>query len=187
MDAMPERGRKRGSTGPRQDIDTARFQRLLEEKQAQVNRGFEEIKNHTFAHSLKDSTGEDSSYDQHSADLATATFEREKDLGLKDGLEIDRAKIELALNRIEAGNYGYCLRCGKPIPEGRLVAVPETELCIDCQKEEEVRPASRRPIEEQTPRLGPPGAFETLTDDVITTGEDLPTSGRRRMPGREVP
>ena len=120
----------------------------------------------TFSESLKERTGEDSSYDQHSADLALETFERGKDLGLKDGLEIDRAKIALALERIDKGNYGNCLRCGNPIPEGRLQAVPEAELCIHCQREQEVAPASTRPVEEETPRLGVYGGFELLADDV---------------------
>ena len=60
---------------------------------------FERIKRNTFSKDLRDATGEMAAYDQHSADLATETFER-KDLGLKDGLEIDRAKIDLALDRI---------------------------------------------------------------------------------------
>lgn len=163
----------------REDIDLQRFENLLREKKAQADKGFEEIKNHSFSESLKESTGEDSSYDQHSADLALATFEREKDLGLKDGLEISRAKLAQALDRMQKGTYGFCLRCGKPIPEGRLKAIPETELCIECQKEEEVAPANRRPVEERTPRGGPMGGLETLSDDVTATGEDRPTSGRR--------
>lgn len=52
-------------------------------------------------------------------------------------------------NRLHKGTYGYCLRCGRPIPAGRLAAMPEAELCVPCQEEEETRPASRRPVEEQ--------------------------------------
>ena len=150
----------------RNDIDVQRYKALLEEKQSQVIKGFKGIMEGTFSESLKERTGEDSSYDQHSADLALETFERGKDLGLKDGLEIDRAKIALALERIDKGNYGNCLRCGNPIPEGRLQAVPEAELCIHCQREQEVAPASTRPVEEETPRLGVYGGFELLADDV---------------------
>lgn len=28
-----------------------------------------------------------------------------------------------------------CARCGGPIPEGRLEALPETELCVKCSAE----------------------------------------------------
>jgi len=163
--------------GQRPDIDLKRFERLLHDKQARAGKALEDIREHTFAFSLKESTGEDSTYDQHSADLALPTFERGKDLGLKDGLEVNLAKIGLALERLHKGSYGCCLRCGKPILEGRLEAIPETELCIECAREEEVRPASRRPVEEQIP-MRPMGGIETLTDDVNTTREDRPTKGR---------
>ena len=45
--------------------------------------------------------------------------------------------IENALKRIGEGKYGYCLQCGKKIPEGRLRAIPEAVLCIDCKSQNE--------------------------------------------------
>ncbi|MCH3919989.1 MAG: TraR/DksA C4-type zinc finger protein [Sphaerochaeta sp.] len=45
--------------------------------------------------------------------------------------------IEGALDRIHAGRYGTCLRCGKKIPEERLRALPYAVLCLDCKNEEE--------------------------------------------------
>ncbi|TCK18064.1 TraR/DksA family transcriptional regulator [Thiogranum longum] len=41
-------------------------------------------------------------------------------------------KIDAALLRIKAGTYGVCERCGNPIGEKRLAAVPYTTVCIDC-------------------------------------------------------
>lgn len=167
----------------RTDINFECYRALLLEKQAQVVKGLQGIKDSTFSESLKERTGEDSTYDQHSADLALETFEREKDLGIKDGLEIDKAKIALALDRIEKGTYGNCLRCGNPIPEGRLQAVPEAELCIHCQREqEEIAPASRRPVEEDTPRLGVYRGFELLADDVNPEGDDRAKPGTDSRP-----
>jgi RNA polymerase-binding protein DksA len=46
--------------------------------------------------------------------------------------------IENAIARIHNGKYGYCLRCGKKIPEERLRAIPYAVLCIDCKNAEEV-------------------------------------------------
>ncbi len=40
--------------------------------------------------------------------------------------------IEEALRRIDEGTYGKCVVCGKPIPERRLQALPETETCLNC-------------------------------------------------------
>lgn len=37
-----------------------------------------------------------------------------------------------ALDRIEKGTYGGCERCGKPIPYGRLLVMPEARNCAAC-------------------------------------------------------
>ena len=41
-------------------------------------------------------------------------------------------RIEAALKRIEAGDYGYCLTCGDPIPTKRLDLDPSVATCVDC-------------------------------------------------------
>lgn len=47
--------------------------------------------------------------------------------------------IDAALNRIEAGKYGLCMKCGTQIPEGRLEAIPTAVLCVDCKSAAERR------------------------------------------------
>ena len=44
----------------------------------------------------------------------------------------DIASVRRALERIEDGSYGQCVKCGEDIAEGRLEARPEAALCIDC-------------------------------------------------------
>jgi RNA polymerase-binding transcription factor DksA len=63
-----------------------------------------------------------STYDN--ADSGSATFEREKDLGLLDDLEVELAEIEAAIERIENGTYGIDEVTGQPIDPARLDAVP---------------------------------------------------------------
>jgi len=46
-------------------------------------------------------------------------------------------QIEHALKRIVAGHYGRCEFCGGKIAEARLNALPYTNSCIDCQRENE--------------------------------------------------
>lgn len=41
-------------------------------------------------------------------------------------------RLENAMNRIENGTYGICIKCGKEIPAGRLETVPEALICVDC-------------------------------------------------------
>lgn len=148
--------RVRGRNG----LDLVKFENMLLREKERLLRGFSALKEKTFADSQRESIAEDSAYDQHPADIGTETFEREKDLGLKDGIEIGLSRVEGALARIRQGTYGVCLRCGRPIPEGRLEAAPEVELCIRCQKEEEVKPRSRRPVEEQVIKPGFPDEGE---------------------------
>jgi DnaK suppressor protein len=37
-----------------------------------------------------------------------------------------------ALNRIDQGSYGFCVRCKREIPFGRLDAMPEALICVPC-------------------------------------------------------
>lgn len=46
-------------------------------------------------------------------------------------------QIERALQRIVSGVYGRCEYCGGKIAEARLNALPYTNSCIDCQRENE--------------------------------------------------
>src|SRR6059058_6469312 len=46
-------------------------------------------------------------------------------------------QIEHALKRIVEGVYGRCEYCGGKIAEARLNALPYTNSCIDCQRENE--------------------------------------------------
>jgi RNA polymerase-binding transcription factor DksA len=51
-------------------------------------------------------------------------------LGNADLEEVRR--IDAALDRIAAGTYGTCSKCGDPISDERLVAVPTAALCRNC-------------------------------------------------------
>lgn len=41
-------------------------------------------------------------------------------------------RIEASLRRIDAGDYGYCVTCGEPIPLRRLESDPTLPSCVDC-------------------------------------------------------
>jgi len=86
--------------------------------------------------SLEDDT-EEETYDNHLADSATATLNREIDYTLEENAEHVLDAINEALQRIEAGTFGQCGRCGKPIAEERLEAIPYANRCIDCKRLEE--------------------------------------------------
>lgn len=48
------------------------------------------------------------------------------------------SKIELALGKMDAGDFGSCEQCGEEIAVGRLEARPVTQFCIDCKTEQEL-------------------------------------------------
>ena len=51
--------------------------------------------------------------------------------------------IEGALGRLASGTYGQCIRCGSPIPPGRLEAYPTAKRCLSCQQQHEEARAGR--------------------------------------------
>ncbi|MFW6324988.1 MAG: TraR/DksA family transcriptional regulator, partial [Desulfovibrionales bacterium] len=43
-----------------------------------------------------------------------------------------RARLEQAVKRLDEEDFGICVECGEPIAVKRLLALPETTLCIEC-------------------------------------------------------
>lgn len=119
-------------------IDTSRFRDLLVEERQRVAAAIQNL-HEDHQGSLGEETGEDAVYDNHLADTATETYDRELDYTLEENSEHVLADIDAALNRIEDGSYGMCTNCGKQIPEERLEARPSATLCIDCRRERERR------------------------------------------------
>jgi RNA polymerase-binding transcription factor DksA len=92
---------------------------------------------HLHDESEGESTSELSHVAQHSADIASETFEREKDFSILEQVEAELADVERALLRLDADTYGTCEACGEPIAEERLEAMPATRFCIRHQTEAE--------------------------------------------------
>jgi len=119
-------------------IDTARFRQMLEEERTRVRAAIDNL-HAEHPGSISDETGEDAVYDNHLADTATETYDRELDYTLEENSEHVLAEIDAALRRIDDGTYGQCTNCGRQIPEERLEARPYATLCIDCQRRREGR------------------------------------------------
>ncbi len=84
-----------------------------------------------------------SSSDQHPAEQATETMERELDMGVAQRMGRELAEVEAALHRVEDGSYGRCEICGKSIGEERLEVMPAARFCIDDQAKAEHDPSRR--------------------------------------------
>jgi RNA polymerase-binding protein DksA len=119
-------------------IDTDHFQQALLEERGRVAAAIENLHD-DHPGSIRDETGEDAVYDNHLADTATETYDRELDYTLEENCENVLGEIDAALKRIEEGTYGTCTNCGNPIPPERLAARPWATLCIDCKRQRERR------------------------------------------------
>mgnify|MGYP002349698394 CR=1 FL=1 len=120
----------------------------LETEKEQLQQTIESI-DEGLSQRLTASVGELSSYDQHTADLGAETFERSKDVALRENSRRLLADVEDALELMDSGEYGICQDCGQPIDEGRLRAIPSATRCLECkQAEESVRDRWHRPVEE---------------------------------------
>ena len=113
-------------------MDTERFRKSLLEERERLSSTIEHL-HETNSSSLEDET-EEETFDNHLADSATATLDREIDYTLEENAENLLRAIDQALERIENGSYGKCERCGQQIAEERLEAIPHATRCIDCQR-----------------------------------------------------
>ncbi|UCE23818.1 MAG: TraR/DksA C4-type zinc finger protein [Candidatus Zixiibacteriota bacterium] len=116
--------------------DLERCRQLLLEKRKAL---FEELSamNTKLGKTIKESTGDLSSYSYHMADQGTDAMERELTFMLSSKSGRFLYHIDEALRRIDRGDYGKCVTCGKQIGIDRLKAVPHARLCIDCKSAEE--------------------------------------------------
>lgn len=95
-----------------------------------------------FSGDQREVTGELSTVDQHPADVADITYQRELQQTTQELLEREVAQVEDALRARASGTYGTCQECGRSIPEERLQARPQATLCVECQRRlESARPA----------------------------------------------
>jgi RNA polymerase-binding protein DksA len=117
--------------------DRTFFKQLLLEKRLELLKELGHLKDSGNSDTLKDASGDNSSYSFHMADQGTDNMEREKAyyFATREGRLLYH--IDQALERVHAGTYGFCHECGKPIARERLEAVPHARLCITCKANEE--------------------------------------------------
>jgi RNA polymerase-binding protein DksA len=116
-------------------VDVARLRDLLEEERRRVLDAIEYLQKENPG-SIEDET-DDETTDNHLAETATVTLDREIDYTLEENSEHVLSSIDGALGRIDDGTYGNCLNCGTAIAEDRLAAIPWATHCIDCKRLEE--------------------------------------------------
>jgi RNA polymerase-binding transcription factor DksA len=125
--------------------ETGKFHRLLVELRDHLIDGVNFLASDNLKRSARDASGELSGYSLHMADAGTDNFDREFALSLVSNEQEALYEIEEALKRLEAGTYGICEMCEKPVRKERLEAVPFARLCVQCQSS--VEKDRRRPMQ----------------------------------------
>jgi RNA polymerase-binding transcription factor DksA len=119
-------------------IDDATVRRWLEIQRARLAGLISGLEREGMAaESQADAMGEMAPASQHPADIASDTFERERDLGLLEDFRAELDEVSAALIRLSHGVYGICEGCRVTIPVERLEAVPATRYCIACEQRHE--------------------------------------------------
>ena len=117
------------------DQQTAdRLRERLEAERGQVRRQLDDLG------ARRDAEGiEDPELDGGFADAGQAAAERANLLTLVRSLRDTLQDVEQALERMDGGTYGLCERCGQPIGDERLEALPAARLCMTCKRQRSSR------------------------------------------------
>jgi DnaK suppressor protein len=68
------------------------------------------------------------------AAAASQVFDQNRARALRERAERELAQVDAALARLEAGTYGLCRACGRPIDPERLEALPWALYDLECQR-----------------------------------------------------
>lgn len=112
----------------------------LAQKASEAEHLREFIDRTTFSGDQRESAGELSAVDQHPADVADMTMQRQVDYTIKGIVEDEVQHIQQAMRRQAEGRYGICENCDQPIDPERLAVRPHAIHCISCQRRIEEGP-----------------------------------------------
>ncbi|MEU7713898.1 TraR/DksA family transcriptional regulator [Micromonospora chalcea] len=124
-------GRKPAPKATRSAAETEKIRAALAARRDELNAEYDQTLSEITElqrERLTDSAGDDQ------ADTGTKTFEREQEISLANSIKERITQVERALERLDEGGYGWCERCGNPIPVERLAAFPSATLCVTCKQ-----------------------------------------------------
>jgi len=120
------------------------YKKIILAKRQELVEQLDKLKNSGLNTAVRDGSGDHSSYTLHMADQGTDTMEREKQYLFASREQNFLYHLDLALERIEKGDFGICISCGNEIGAARLDAVPHVRLCINCKSKEELTKSKKK-------------------------------------------
>jgi len=113
------------------------YKKIIMQKREELLKNLDQMKASGLNSSVREETGDHSSYSFHMADQGTDTMEREQQYMFASRENNYLYHLEQALERIEEGDFGTCVSCGLEISPERLEVVPHARMCIKCKSNEE--------------------------------------------------
>ena len=126
-----------GVPRPAEELDLAAVRRELESRLAANSARVEAL-------AERPELGAAQGFGKRIGDGTTEAISRLTDIGVGRSLETTLARTERALAKLDEGSYGVCDACGGPIAAGRLRALPDSVLCVECAAAERRVPPPRR-------------------------------------------
>tara|TARA_Y100000588_G_scaffold60011_1_gene58928 strand:+ start:53 stop:454 length:402 start_codon:yes stop_codon:yes gene_type:complete len=119
--------------------DLNKFRKEIQEKINEISGSMDGIRDDLNNDSKGNaSLSQDSVYSVHMADAGTDSYEREKGFHLMNREANYIQHLNLALQRIESGEFGICSVCDSKIPEERMMEVPNATKCVTCKEGEKL-------------------------------------------------
>ena len=119
--------------------DLNKFRKEIQEKINELSGSMDDIRDDLNNNSKGNaSLSQDSVYSVHMADAGTDSYEREKGFHLMNRETDYIQHLNLALQRIESGEFGICAVCDSKIPEERMMEVPNATKCVICKEGEKL-------------------------------------------------
>jgi len=72
-------------------------------------------------------------YGKRIGDHTSDALETRRNVAAADTLRLQQAEVRRALAKLDEGSYGRCDRCGDPIGQERLEALPWAAECLGCR------------------------------------------------------
>lgn len=82
--------------------------------------------------SLRNDRADATADDEHDPEGSTLSGEWQRVEALRRGALAELAEVAASLQRVAAGTYGVCARCGRGIPVERLEVRPHATMCVAC-------------------------------------------------------
>ena len=113
------------------------FRDIIMRKRKDILRELNYLRETSMDSTIDQYSGDNSTYSYHMADQGTDAQEREKAFlfASREGKML--RLLDQALERLDAGTYGYCQETNQPIEFKRLEAIPHARLSIAAKKKHE--------------------------------------------------